>query len=156
MYVTQLRCVQLLNFYDYHTQNLMILITKHSFKEQRNTLSTITGNVKGTQIIIIAAQSTDPRHFSIFEPCCAVWFLAKKMMADGCSPSAIQAEGNRQYRLLTDQELDVYQKIAEVANIREEKEAKSKEAQVNRLISSIQANIRVLISVLFPRLFRLM
>ena len=46
--------------------------------------------------------------------------------------------------------------MAEEANIREEKEAKSKEAQVNRLISSIQANIRVLISVLFPRLCRLM
>ena len=57
MYVTQLRCVQLLNFYDYHTHNLMILIT----------LSTITGNVKGTQIIINAAQRTDPRHFSIFD-----------------------------------------------------------------------------------------
>ena len=37
--------------------------------------------------------------------------------------------------------------MAEEANIREEKEAKSKEAQVNRLISSIQANIPVLISV---------
>ena len=46
--------------------------------------------------------------------------------------------------------------MAEEANVREEKEAKSKEAQVNRLISSIQANIRVLISVLFPRLCRLM
>ena len=66
LYVTQLRCVQLLNFYDYHTQNLMLLITKHSFKEQRNTLSTITGNVKGTQIIIYTAQRTVPRHFSIF------------------------------------------------------------------------------------------
>ena len=154
LYVTQLRCVQLLNFYDYHTQNLMILITKHSFKEQRNTLSTITGNVKGTQIIIIAAQSTDPRHFSIFEPCCAFWFLAKKMMADECSPSAIQMEGNRQYRLLKEQEWDIYQKMAEEANIREEKEAKSKEA--HGLISSIQANVRVLISVLFPRLCRLM
>ena len=74
MYVTQLRCVQLLNFYDYHTQNLMLLITKHSFKEQRNTLSTITGNVKGTQIIIYTAQRTDPRHFSIFEPCRAFAF----------------------------------------------------------------------------------
>ena len=40
LYVTQLSCVQLLNFYDYHTQNLMLLITKHSLKEQRNTLST--------------------------------------------------------------------------------------------------------------------
>ena len=78
------------------------------------------------------------------------------MMADGCSPSAIQAEGNRQYRLLESQEWDVYHKIAEQANNREEKEAKSKEAQVNRLIASIQANVRVLISVLFPRLFRLM
>ena len=78
------------------------------------------------------------------------------MMADGCSPSAIQAEGNRQYRLLEDQEWDVYHKIAEQANNREEKEAKSKEAQVNRLIASIQANVRVLISVLFPRLFCLM
>ena len=46
--------------------------------------------------------------------------------------------------------------MAKEANIREEKEAKSKEAQVNRLISSIQANIPVLISVLFPRLYRLM
>ena len=44
----------------------MLLITKHSFKEQRNTLSTITGNVKGTQIIIYTAQRTDPRRFSIF------------------------------------------------------------------------------------------
>ena len=156
LYVTQLRCVQLLNFYDYHTQNLMLLITKHFFKEQRNTLSTITGNVKGTQIIMYTAQRTDPRHFSIFEPCRAFCFLAKKMMADGCSPSAIQAEGNRQYRLLEDQEWDVYHKIAEQANNREEKEAKSKEAQVNRLIASIQANVRVLISVFFPRLFRLM
>ena len=156
LYVTQLRCVQLLNFYDYHNQNLMLLITKHSFKEQRNTLSTITGNVKGTQIIIYTAQSTDPRHFSIFEPCRAFCFLAKKMMADGCSPSAIQAEGNRQYRLLKDQEWDVYQKIAENANNRQDNEAISKEAQVKRLISSIQANVRVLISVLFPRLFRLM
>ena len=156
LYVTQLRCVQLLNFYDYHTRNLMLLITKHSFKEQRNTLSTITGNVKGTQIIMYAAWYTDPRYFSIFYPCHAFCFLAKKMMADGCSPSAIQAEGNRQYRLLEDQEWEVYQKIAEQANNREEKEAKSKEAQVNRLIASIQANVRVLISVLFPRLFRLM
>ena len=65
LYVTQLRCVQLLNFYDYHTQNLMLLITKHSFKKQRNTLSTITGDVKGTQIIIYNAKRTDPRHFSI-------------------------------------------------------------------------------------------
>ena len=46
--------------------------------------------------------------------------------------------------------------MAEEANIREEKEAKSKEAQVNQLISSIQANIPDLISVLFPRLYRLM
>ena len=68
LYVTQLRCVQFLNFYDYQTQNLMLLITKHSFKEQRNTLRTIiiTGNVKGAQIIIYTAQRTDPRHFSIF------------------------------------------------------------------------------------------
>ena len=124
--------------------------------KQRNTLSTITGNVKGTRIIIYTAQRTDPRHFFIFEPCRAFCFLAKKMMADGCSPSAIQAEGNRQYRLLEDQEWDVYHKIAEQANNREEKEAKSKEAQVNRLIASIQANVRVLISVFFPRLFRLM
>ena len=78
------------------------------------------------------------------------------MMADDCSPSTIQAEGNRQYRLLEDEEWDIYQKIAEQANKREEKEAKSKEAQVNRLIASIRANVRVLISVLFPRLFRLM
>ena len=77
-------------------------------------------------------------------------------MADGCSPSAIQAEGSRQYRLLEDQEWDVYYKVPEQANKREEKEAKSKEAQVNRLIASIQANVGVLISVLFPRLFRLM
>ena len=117
---------------------------------------TITGNVKGTQIIMYAAWSTDPRHFSIFEPCCAFCFLAKKMMADGCSPSAIQAEGNRQYRLLEDGTWNVYKKIAEQANKREEKEAKSKEAQVNRLIASIQANVRVLISVLCPQLFRLM
>ena len=46
--------------------------------------------------------------------------------------------------------------MAKEANEREEEEAKSKEAQVNRLISSIQANIPVLISVLFPRLYRLM
>ena len=77
-------------------------------------------------------------------------------MADGCSPSAIQAEGNRQYRLLEDQEWDVYHKVAEQANKREEKEAKSKEVQVNRLIASIQANVGVLISVLFPQLFRRM
>ena len=44
----------------------MLLITKHSFKEQSNTLSTMAGNVKGTQIIIYTAQRTDPRHFSIF------------------------------------------------------------------------------------------
>ena len=62
-------------------------------------------------------------------------------MADGCSPSAIQAQGNRQYRLLESQEWDVYHKIAEQANSREEKEAKSKEAEVNRLIASIQANV---------------
>lgn len=77
-------------------------------------------------------------------------------MADGCSPSAIQAEGNRQYRLLKDQERDAYQKVAENANNREDFEAKSKEAQINRLISSTQANVRVFILVLFPRLFRLM
>ena len=64
------------------------------------------------------------------------------MVADGCSPSPIQAEGNRQYRLLKDQEWDVYQKIAENANNREDNEAKSKEAQVKRLISRIQANVR--------------
>ena len=64
-------------------------------------------------------------------------------------------EGNKQYRLLEEQELEDYQKMAEEANIREEIEAKSKETQVNRLISSIQANVRVLISVLFPRLCRL-
>ena len=154
MYVTQCRCVQLLNFYDYHTQNLMILITKHSFKEQRNTLSKITGNVKGTQIIIYTAQRTDLRHFSIFEPCCAFWFLAKKMMADECSPYAIQMEGNKQYRLLKEQEWEGYQKMAEEANQREEEEAESKQA--HGLISSIQANIRVFISDLFPRLCRLM
>ena len=105
------------------------------------TLSTITENVKGTQIMINAAQSTDSRHFSIFEPCCCFWFLAKKMMADECSPSPIQMEGNKQYRLLKEQEWDGYQKMAEEAKNREEKEAKSKEAQVNRLISSIQANV---------------
>ena len=44
----------------------MLLITKHSFKKQRKNLSTITGNVKGTRIIIYTAQRTDPRHFSIF------------------------------------------------------------------------------------------
>ena len=65
-------------------------------------------------------------------------------------------EGNKQYRLLKEQEWDIYQKMAEEANIMEEKEAESKEAQVNRLISSIQNNVRVLISVLFPRLCRLM
>ena len=64
-------------------------------------------------------------------------------------------EGNKQYRLLKEHEWEDYQKMAEEANIREEIEAKSKEAQVNRLISSIQANVRVLISVLFPRLCRL-
>ena len=105
------------------------------------TLSTITGNVKGTQIITYTAQRTDPRHFSIFEPCCAFWFLDKKMMADYYSPSAIQMEGNKQYRLLKEQEWEEYQKMAEEANEREEKEAKSKEAQVNRSISSIQANV---------------
>ena len=153
LYVIQLRCVQLLNFYDDHTQNLMILITKHSFKEQRNTLNTITGNVKGTQIIIYTAQRTDPLHFSIFEPCCAFWFLAKKMMADECSPSAIQIEENKQYRLLKEQEWKDYQKMAEEANEREEEEAKSKQA--HGLKSSIQANICVFISDLFPRLCRL-
>ena len=112
--------------------------------------------MKGTQIIIYAAQSTDPRHFAIFEPCCAFWFLAKKMMADECSPSAIQMEGNRQYRLLKEEEWEEYQNMAEEANEREEEEAKSKEAHVNRLMSSIQANIRLFISVLFPRLCRLM
>ena len=137
-YVTQLRCVQLLNFYDCHTQNLIILISKHSFKEQRNTLSTITGNVKGTQIIIYTVQRTDPRHFSIFEPCCAFWFLAKKMMADECSPSAIQMEGNKQYRLQKELEWKEYQNMAEEANEREEEEeVKSKQTHVNRLISSI-------------------
>ena len=78
------------------------------------------------------------------------------MMADECSPSAIQMQGNRQYRLLKEQEWEEYQNMAEEANEREEKEAKSKEAHVNRLISSIQANIRLFISVLFPRLCRLM
>ena len=82
--------------------------------------------MKGTQIIINAAQGTDPLHFSIFEQCWAFWFLAKKMMADECSPSAIQMQGNRQYRLLKEQEWDIYQKMAEKANIREEKEAKSR------------------------------
>ena len=48
-----------------------------------------------------------------------------------------------------------HQKMAEEANKREEEEAKAHEAYVNRLISSIQANVRVLISVLFPRLCRL-
>ena len=76
------------------------------------------------------------------------------MMADECSPSATQMEGNKQYRLLKEQEWDIYQKMAEEANIREEKEAKLKGA--HRLISNIQANIPVLISVLFPRLCRLM
>ena len=50
-------------------------------------------------------------------------------------------EGNKQYRLLKEHEWEDYQKMAEEANIREEIEAKSKEAQVNRLISSIQANV---------------
>ena len=58
-------------------------------------------------------------------------------MADACSPSAIQVEGNRQYRLLEDEEWNIYQKIVEQANKKEKKEAKSKEAQVNRLIASI-------------------
>ena len=75
-------------------------------------------------------------------------------MADECSPSATQMEGNKQYWLLKEQEWDIYQKMAEEANIREEKEAKLKGA--HRLISNIQANIPVLISVLFPRLCRLM
>ena len=63
-------------------------------------------------------------------------------------------EGNKQYRLLKERELEEYQKMAEEANEREEEEgAKSK--QVHGLISSIQANIRVFISDLFPRLCRL-
>ena len=59
----------------------MISITNYYFKEQRNPLSTITGYVKGTQIIINAAQRTDPRHFSIFEPCRAFWFLVPWLKA---------------------------------------------------------------------------
>ena len=51
------------------------------FKEQQNPLSTIAGYVKGTQIIINAAQRTDPRHFSILEPCCAFWFLVPWLKA---------------------------------------------------------------------------
>ena len=73
-----------------------------------------------------------------FEPCCAFWFLANKMMADECSPSAIQMEGNKQYRLLKELEWKEYQNMAEEANEREEEEeVKSKETHVNRLISSI-------------------
>ena len=72
----------------------------------------------------------------VFEPCCAFWFLAKKMMADECSPSAIQMEGNKQYRLLKELEWKEYQNMAEEANEREE-EVKSKQTHVNRLISSI-------------------
>ena len=55
-------------------------------------------------------------------------------------------EGNKQYRLLKEQEWYIYQKMAEKANIEEEEEAKSKEAQVNRLISNIQANVRVMLN----------
>ena len=73
-----------------------------------------------------------------FEPCCAFWFLANKMMADECSLSAIQMEGNKQYRLLKELEWKEYQKMAEEANEREEEEeVKSKQTHVNRLISSI-------------------
>ena len=74
-----------------------------------------------------------------FEPCCAFWFLAKKMMADECSLSAIQMEGNKQYRLLKELEWKEYQNMAEEANEREEEEeeVKSKQTHVNRLISSI-------------------
>ena len=73
-----------------------------------------------------------------FEPCCAFWFLANKMMADECSPSAIQMEGNKQYRLLKELEWKEYQNMAEEANEREEEEeVKSKQTHVNRLISSI-------------------
>ena len=42
------------------------------------TFSTITGSVKGTQIIIYTAQRTDPRHFSIFEPCCAFCMVSSQ------------------------------------------------------------------------------
>ena len=60
------------------------------------------------------------------------------MMADECSPSAIQMEGNKQYRLLKELEWKEYQNMAEEANEREEEEeVKSKETHVNRLISSI-------------------
>ena len=59
-------------------------------------------------------------------------------MADECSPSAIQMEGNKQYRLLKELEWEEYQNMAEEANEREEEEeVKSKQAHVNRLISSI-------------------
>ena len=62
----------------------------------------------------------------------------EKMMADECSPSAIQMEGNKQYRLLKELEWEEYQNMAEEANEREEEEeVKSKQAHVNRLISSI-------------------
>ena len=62
----------------------------------------------------------------------------KKTMADECSPSAIQMEGNKQYRLLKELEWEEYQNMAEEANEREEEEeVKSKQAHVNRLISSI-------------------
>ena len=60
------------------------------------------------------------------------------MMADECSPSAIQMEGNKQYRLQKELEWKEYQNMAEEANEREEEEeVKSKQTHVNRLISSI-------------------
>lgn len=47
-------------------------------------------------------------------------------------------EGNKQYRLLKELEWEEYQNMAEEANEREEEEeVKSKQAHVNRLISSI-------------------
>ena len=58
-------------------------------------------------------------------------------------------------KLKEDQEWKGFQNMAEEANKREEEEeAKSKEK--HGLISSIQANVHVLISVLFPRLCLLM
>ena len=58
-------------------------------------------------------------------------------------------------KLKEDQEWKGFQNMAEEANKREEEEeAKSKEK--HGLIPSIQANVHVLISVLFPRLCLLM
>ena len=69
--------------------------------------------------------------------------------------SGLRIYSRRLKKLKEDQEWKGYQNMAEDANKREEEEAKAYEAHVNRLISSIQANVRVLISVLFPLLCRL-